>query len=146
MTINDNDGLYIGSNKRRNRYWLMQDDEGNYGDLIPDSIHPDELLDDSNQHSKEIRSFASACLVNCNLVVIGCDPKKQRILGARFLHCKSPTPAVVRHAARMAVQCGWRTATLAVKQDLDQDCIDAAHITGDVCLIKFDLLVAREEI
>lgn len=147
MKINDTDGLYIGSKKKKkNGFWLMQDEEGNYGDLIPDSIHPDELVDDRDQHSKEIKAFAAACLLECDFVVIGRDPKKQRILGARFLHCKSVTPAVVRHAARKAVQCGWRNATLAVKQDLDQDCIDAAHISGDVCLIRFDLLVVREKI
>lgn len=147
MSINDNDGFYIGNGGRsKNRYWLLQDPStGDYTDLIPDSIHPNELLDDEEQQSVEVRNLATACLRVCDVAVVGIDPKNQRTLGVRFLYCKNTTPAVMRSAARLAVQSGWRKATLAVKQDLTEDCREAVYISGDVCKVKFDLLVVHEE-
>lgn len=145
MSINDNDGFYIGNNGRsKNRYWLLQDPKtGDYTDLIPDSIHPNELIDDDEQQSVEVRDLANACLRACDIAVIGIDKKNQRTLGVRFIYCKKSTPAVMRLAARLAVQSGWRYATLAVKQDLTEECREAVYISGDVCKVKFTLLIVQ---
>lgn len=77
MSINDNDGFYIGNNGRsKNRYWLLQDPKtGDYTDLIPDSIHPNELIDDDEQQSVEVRDLANACLRACDIAVIGIDKR-----------------------------------------------------------------------
>lgn len=142
MNIDDNNGLYIGGTKKPNRVRLWTDPAG-VQHVIPASIQPDELLDDDDKMQGEIRAFAVACLKTCDVAVIGLDRKKYRIIGAKHLFCKQVTPATVRRAARLAVQAGWREASLAVPSDLSKECSDAAHISFDVCLLKVSLLVVN---
>lgn len=134
--IQDNDGLHIGKAKRGIHFVLAPDGEF-HG--IPKSVDASELFDDSEDVDQEVKDFATACLETCDIAVIGL--KDNRITGSRHITTKKITPAVIRKAARLAVQSGWTNVLIAARQELPDDARDAAPITFDVCLVKFALLI-----
>jgi len=136
MTIDDKNGLYIGTNRKQYRYIPTPDGS----DLIrvPRTIHADELFaeDDPNQ---ELNDFAAACLKSCNLAVIGTSDNK--ILGCRMMRTEKLSPAAMRKASRAAVRAGWRDVLIAVSRELPDKSREAAVKTFDINLMRLTLLV-----
>lgn len=139
MFINNNDGFFRNTKRRRKGFRVAKDPATKQDILIPINVHPDEIVDEEEQLSKEIRAFASHCLKHCKVAVIG--HKDYDIVGAKFVRCSKVTPGAIRSAARLAVQAGWKKVVLATQEELDQKTREAAYTSFDVCLIKADIFV-----
>jgi len=136
MTIDDKNGLYIGTNAKKYKYIPTPD--GSELIKVPSSIHADELFaeDDPNE---ELNDFAAACLKSCNLAIIGTSDNK--ILGCRMMRTDKLSPAAMRKASRAAVRAGWRDVAIAVNRELPEKSRDAAVKTFDINLMRLSILV-----
>lgn len=138
MTIDDNNGLYIGSSAKKYKYIPTPD--GSSLVKVPKSIHADELFaeDDPND---ELSEFAAACLKTCNLAIIGIRERDKKVLGCRMMRTEKLSPAAMRKASRAAVRAGWRDVAIAVNRELPEKSRDAAIKTFDINLMRLSILV-----
>ena len=139
--IDDKEGLCIKPKKKKG-YHAVPDPTGKLV-MIPKSIHADELFDEQAKADKDLLAFADSCVKLARVAVIGTtDDNPKRILGCRLVHTDKLTPAVMRRAARLSIQSGWKNVTLVADEELSKVSRDAAIQTFDIGLMKLNILIA----